>query len=145
MTVAATATASMQGVPQPWNVAIVLDATGSMSDAPPTGSCTTNTEFACALAGVQTLLQNVPNSSGEFPRGSVLVPECDNALRSPTTGHAAELRMNEPYTFPVTNLAGYTPLNYASRLPGLQLSRTQPMRSRPLGRIRRRTATPMAS
>jgi len=31
LNVAATATASMQGQSQPWNVAIILDATGSMS------------------------------------------------------------------------------------------------------------------
>ena len=31
LSVAATATASMQGQAQPWNVAIIIDATGSMS------------------------------------------------------------------------------------------------------------------
>ena len=111
MTVAATATATMQGAAQPWNVAIVLDSTGSMSSAPPTGSCTTNTEFACALGGVQTLLQNVPNPNGDFHVALFAFPNVTTASVSDdwTCGGTPQ---NEPYTFPVTNLADYTPLDY---------------------------------
>ncbi|MGO8750651.1 MAG: pilus assembly protein TadG-related protein [Thermoguttaceae bacterium] len=110
--VAASATASMQGAAQPWNVAIVLDATGSMSDAPPTGSCTTNTEFACALAGIQTVLQNV-NSSGNFRVALFSFPNVSTGTvsRDWTCGGTP---LNEPYTFPVSGLSGYTPLTYGS-------------------------------
>ena len=55
LNVAASATASMQGQSQPWNVAIVLDATGSMSTND--SNCGTNiTEFQCALNGIQGML-----------------------------------------------------------------------------------------
>jgi len=54
LTVNAGATASMQGVAQPWNVAIVIDTTGSMADTD--SDCNNLTELQCALSGVQTLL-----------------------------------------------------------------------------------------
>ena len=137
--VRATAMASMQGSPNPWNLAIVLDATSSMGNAPPTGSCSGySTEFACAQAGVKTLLQNVNSCGGvsscttstakfrvalfSFPNVSTGTVSdfwsCGNS--SPTTP------THEPYTFPhVTttstsplkysdNLTAYTPLTYSS-------------------------------
>jgi hypothetical protein len=52
--VSATATASMQGVSQPWNVAIIVDGTGSMATVD--SNCGGLTQFQCALTGVQTLL-----------------------------------------------------------------------------------------
>jgi hypothetical protein len=55
LTVSAEATASMQGVAQPWNVAIIVDTTGSM--ATKDSDCNNLTELQCALSGVQTLLQ----------------------------------------------------------------------------------------
>ena len=45
--VSAEATASMQGQSQPWNVAIVIDASGSMSTTDT--NCGSVTEFQCAL------------------------------------------------------------------------------------------------
>jgi len=54
LTVSAEATASMQGVAQPWNVAIIIDTTGSMADTD--SNCNNLTELQCALSGVQTLL-----------------------------------------------------------------------------------------
>ena len=57
LTVAAVATASMQGIAQPWNVAIILDSTGSMSNVD--SNCNNLTEFQCALSGVQALLASV--------------------------------------------------------------------------------------
>jgi Flp pilus assembly protein TadG len=60
ITVSATATASMQGMAQPWNVAIILDDTGSMSTSDT--NCVVNgktlTEFACATEGIQAMLAN---------------------------------------------------------------------------------------
>jgi hypothetical protein len=123
LSVSASAMASMQGSPQPWNVAIILDATDSMGDAPPSGSCSGySTEFACALAGIETLLQNVNPCAGvtgcsssnakfrvalfSFPNVSTSTVADDyNCSGTPT---------NEPYTLPDTNLTSYTPLTYSS-------------------------------
>jgi hypothetical protein len=55
ITVSATALASMQGKAQPWNVAIIVDSTGSMNTGD--NNCGSGvTEFQCALSGVQNLL-----------------------------------------------------------------------------------------
>jgi len=57
LTVSAEATASMQGVAQPWNVAIIVDTTGSMAYTD--SNCNNLTELQCALSGVQTLLGSI--------------------------------------------------------------------------------------
>jgi hypothetical protein len=63
LAVGATATASMQGVSNPWNVAIVIDSTGSMASVD--GNCNSLTEFQCALSGTQALLESTnPCPSG---------------------------------------------------------------------------------
>ena len=55
-----TATASMFGAAQPWNVAIIVDSTGSMATSD--SNCGGDTEFQCALSGVQELLSKTnPN------------------------------------------------------------------------------------
>ncbi|HMD20876.1 MAG TPA: pilus assembly protein TadG-related protein [Alloacidobacterium sp.] len=59
MPIAATATAAMRGAPTiQYNVAIIIDATKSMSDTDSDSQCN-NTRLSCALAGVQVLLQNL--------------------------------------------------------------------------------------
>jgi len=66
-TVAATAFSSMSGPAQPWNVAIIMDATGSMIDVDSNAtSCPSNaSEFQCGLTGIQTLLSGMnPCPSG---------------------------------------------------------------------------------
>jgi hypothetical protein len=57
LNVSATATASMQGASLPWNIAIIVDATGSMASTD--SNCNNLTQFQCALNGVQTLMENV--------------------------------------------------------------------------------------
>jgi len=57
LSVSATATASMDGMSQPWNVAVIVDSTGSMATTD--SDCGGVTEFQCALTGVQTLLASV--------------------------------------------------------------------------------------
>ena len=52
--VVAKATATMGGTAKPWNVAIIIDSTGSMASVD--SDCGSLTEFQCALSGVQTLL-----------------------------------------------------------------------------------------
>lgn len=54
MNISAVATASMQGVSEKWNVAIIEDTTGSMSAADT--NCGGVSEFQCALNGIQALL-----------------------------------------------------------------------------------------
>jgi hypothetical protein len=56
MNLAATATAAMRGgTNTPWNIAIILDTTHSMSD-PDSGKQCSGTQISCALKGVQALL-----------------------------------------------------------------------------------------
>lgn len=59
MTVSATSTAAMRGSSAtPYNVIIVVDTTGSMNNSDSDSQCS-STRIACALAGVQVLLQNL--------------------------------------------------------------------------------------
>jgi hypothetical protein len=57
LNVSATATASMQGSSLPWNIAVIIDSTGSMASND--SNCGNITQFQCALGGVQALLQDV--------------------------------------------------------------------------------------
>jgi hypothetical protein len=70
--VVAQATASMQGMAQPWNVAIIVDTTGSMATVD--SNCGAMTELQCALDGVQNLLAvtnpNCPAGSANCPTGA---------------------------------------------------------------------------
>jgi Putative Flp pilus-assembly TadE/G-like len=56
LAVNATATASMQGSSKPWNVAVIIDSTGSMATVD--SNCNNMTEFQCALSGTQALLED---------------------------------------------------------------------------------------
>jgi len=68
LTVGATAVASMQGVAQQWNVAIILDMTGSMGNKDPYCSTTNTTAEQCAMSGIQTMLEGInPCASGVAP------------------------------------------------------------------------------
>jgi hypothetical protein len=55
LSISASATASMQGMAHPWNVAIIVDSTGSMATTD--GNCGGVTEFQCSLSGIQALLK----------------------------------------------------------------------------------------
>jgi Flp pilus assembly protein TadG len=58
LAVSATATASMEGPAQPWNIAIILDGTGSMStsDSNCKSGSTTPSEFQCAANALELML-----------------------------------------------------------------------------------------
>ncbi len=59
MNLAATATAAMRGgTNTPWNIAIILDTTKSMSD-PDSGKQCSGTQISCALQGMQALLSDL--------------------------------------------------------------------------------------
>ncbi|MGO8731501.1 MAG: pilus assembly protein TadG-related protein [Terriglobia bacterium] len=70
-TLTASATAAMRGAaPVPYNVAIVVDSTQSMTDSDGGSNCS-GTREACALAGIQTLLGELaPCSSSESSCGT---------------------------------------------------------------------------
>jgi Flp pilus assembly protein TadG len=73
--IGATATASMSGGQNtPWNVAIVLDATSSMTSNDSGLQCT-GTQESCALLGVQAMLQLMyPCASGTTCTGTGITP-----------------------------------------------------------------------
>jgi len=75
LSVSATATASMQGKSMPWNVAIIVDSTGSMATVD--SNCSGLTEFQCALSGTQALLQATP----PCPSGEVTCAASDANVR----------------------------------------------------------------
>jgi Flp pilus assembly protein TadG len=121
LAVAATATASMQGQSQPWNVAIILDASGSMSTTDT--NCGSVTEFQCALNGIQAMLGSTnPCKSGvtsctnaaanfhvalfAFPPVSTSTVTYENACSSYSTP-AFQI-----YTLPLTTATSYTPIEY---------------------------------
>ena len=64
LTVQAQATASMQGITAPWNLAIILDSTGTMQDSDGTSSCASITKMQCTLTGVQDLLKGTAPCEG---------------------------------------------------------------------------------
>jgi hypothetical protein len=78
MNLSATATAAMRGgTNTPWNIAIILDTTHSMTD-PDSGTQCSGTQISCALQGVQALLGDLDPcalgetcSSGSTPVDSV--------------------------------------------------------------------------
>lgn len=98
LTVGATATASMQGAVEGagggWNVAIVVDSTGSMATVD--NNCGGLSEFQCALSGAQALLESTP----PCPAG---VTTC--------SGSTANIRMSL-FTFPnvLTAVNGVLPV-----------------------------------
>jgi hypothetical protein len=73
--ISATATASMSGGQNtPWNVAIILDATSSMTSNDNGLQCT-GTQESCALQGVQAMLQLMyPCASGQTCTGTGITP-----------------------------------------------------------------------
>ncbi|MGA2671600.1 MAG: pilus assembly protein TadG-related protein [Terracidiphilus sp.] len=122
ITVGATATATMQGIAQPWNVAIIVDATGSMSTAD--SDCGGVSEFQCAMNGVQALLQTtnpcpsgVSSCSGtganfrvslfSFPGVSTSTVSDDSTNCNATPNYMM-------YTLPLPTATSYTPLTYST-------------------------------
>ncbi len=114
-----TAQAAMQGLAQPWNVAIILDATGSMGNLD--SDCGGVTEFQCATSGIKSLLSVVnPCASGytncatsnanlrvalfSFPGVSTSTVSYDS-----NCGGTPDYMQ---YTLPLPTATSYTPLTY---------------------------------
>ena len=131
ITVNATAIASMQGKAQPWNVAIIVDTTGSMANTDT--NCGSVSRLQCALDGVQTMLaatnpacpastNNCPSDGYNFHVALFTFP---NIIYS-STASANDLTFAnacsgktftqpapyEVYTLPKVGLSSYTPLSY---------------------------------
>ncbi len=80
MPISATSTAAMRGSSAaPYNVVIVVDTTASMNNTDSDSQCS-STRIACALAGVQVLLQNLSpcgwqlSSCGTVNNGNIAAP-----------------------------------------------------------------------
>ncbi len=121
LTVGAEATASMEGQAQPWNVAIVVDATGSMSTSDT--NCGSVTEFQCAMNGVQAMLgaanpcktgltsctsanANLHIALFGFPEVSTGTVADENACSS---YHTPAFQI---YTLPSATATSYSPIEY---------------------------------
>jgi Flp pilus assembly protein TadG len=121
LNVSATATASMQGLAQGWNVAIIVDGTDSMGTVD--SNCGGLTEFECALSGVQAFLAATNPCAGGV---SSCTPSSNSLLRvslfsfpnlSTTSGFSdnntcAGPFTNEVYTLPTTSTTTYSPIQY---------------------------------
>jgi hypothetical protein len=127
LSVSATATASMQGNAQLWNVAIILDGTESMvsntdSNCIP-GSSASLTRLQCALDGIQTFLGTTnpcpPGDTTCATNGKLLVslfvfPNITTGTVADDYGCNGTIPTHEPYTLPVTSATSYTPLTYTT-------------------------------
>jgi Flp pilus assembly protein TadG len=141
LSISATATATMQGVAKPWNLAIILDATGSMTNTDK--NCGGISEFQCALNGIEGLLATtnpcspgVTNCSGSsanfhvslfsFPNVSTSTLSDDVACSSNGSSNPNWYYgwyygwggWNQPtfdiYTLPLPGASSYTPTTYTS-------------------------------
>jgi hypothetical protein len=122
LSVTSTATASMQGASQPWNVAIILDATGSMGTTD--SNCSGVTEFQCATNGIEALLAAVnpcpigvatcTASSSNFHVALFSFP----AVSTATVGYDYDCSYNTPYytiyPLPIPGATSYPATTYTS-------------------------------
>jgi Flp pilus assembly protein TadG len=122
--VVANATATMGGIAQPWNVAVIEDATGSMSAADT--NCGGISEFQCALNGIQELL----SSTNPCPAGKSSCTTAQANVRVslwtfpniitadlPMANACSGKTYTEPlpyavHTLPLPSATSYSPLTY---------------------------------
>jgi hypothetical protein len=129
ITVQATAQASI-GVAMPWNVAIILDATPSMSSVDKYCTTSNTTAEQCALKGIQTMLSGIPPCKGTssctssdanalFRVSMFTFPnvETSNVYKDYTCGDGQPHAKN--YTLPVIppngSTSGYMPITYTAK------------------------------
>jgi len=126
ISVSATSTASMLGgEAQPWNVAIVLDATGSMSNSDP--NCGSGkTQWTCATGALQAMLAaaspcqpgyaTCTTSNSNLRISLFSFPGISTSSVSADTTNCAGTPTFMQYTLPLTNSTSYTPLSYLQLL-----------------------------
>lgn len=126
MNISAVATASMQGKAQPWNVAIVLDDTGSMGTADT--NCGGVSEFKCATNGIQALLAATDPcdagaskcSTGDFHVALFMFPGVSYSYASGGSSLSYLTNCNGTtttpsfvlYTLPTVGATSYKPITY---------------------------------
>lgn len=130
LTLTATSTAAMSGAATtPYNVAIIIDATGSMSDTDSDSQCSAS-RLSCALSGVQTLVKLLyPCLATESSCGTVTTlsngggsvansvdrvslftfPNVTLGTVSEDYDCSSTNPTNEPYTFPSASATSYAP------------------------------------
>jgi Flp pilus assembly protein TadG len=119
----ATATAALRITP--WNVAIVMDATGSMTTID--SNCTKSpTRFQCAMTGIQTLLGGAnpcppgmatcTDSAAIFRVSLFAFPNVSNDTVSYASNCGGSLNYDK-YTLPVSNGTSYGPITYSQSSP----------------------------
>ena len=130
--VAATATAAPKGT-NPWNVAIILDTTGSMNNQD--SNCSGNTAEQCAMNGIETLLTKIrpciagsscaPGSPNTWVRVSLFafpnIPSTQVADDYTCSGTPNTTVYTLPIIPPLTgasSTAGYTPIEYTTKVGG---------------------------
>ena len=129
VSITATSTASMRGaITTPYNVAIILDATGSMSTND-SGDCNA-TRMACELQGVRTLISDLsPCGSSESTCGTAtngsVANSVDNVslfafpnMTSTTVSNeydcSSSTPSSEPYTYPSPTATSMSTMPYTS-------------------------------
>jgi hypothetical protein len=123
LTLEATSTALMRGsVSSQYNVAVVLDSTGSMSSNDTDGNCTAGTtKEVCALSGIQTLLSGLtpcgPGSTSSTCKsafdsvGIFTFPNVKANTASKATTCTGASPQGAPYMAPVAGATWSTPTN----------------------------------
>jgi len=120
LSISVAATASMFGQAQPWNIAIILDATGSMNDSD--GNCGGVTEFQCAMGGIQAMLGAVSpcmpgfsscaTSHANFHVALFSFPGVSTGTVSDDTSNCGATPSFMAYSLPLAGATSYTPISY---------------------------------
>lgn len=134
-TLEAVGTAAMAGGPlKPYNIALIIDTTGTMNNTDTSGDCGTGTVTSeeCALQGVQTLLQAAyPCAAGQTctdtdatPNDAVslfVFPAIDGSTASNMTSCSASDPTTEVYTLPTHTAETYNTSNVPNGGVGYQV------------------------
>jgi Flp pilus assembly protein TadG len=120
LTISTTSTASMLGSSKAYNVAVVLDSTGSMGSGDTDGNCASGTtKEVCALSGIQTLLSGLQpcspgstssNCKSEFDSvGLFTFPNVKASTAVDATTCTTNSPQGAPYMAPVIGAAWSAP------------------------------------
>jgi hypothetical protein len=136
VTITASATAAMRGaITSPYNVAIIVDTTASMTDTDSDSQCN-STRLACALAGVQVLLHDMSpcissdstctvtngNAANSVDRVSLFAfPNATVGTVSDDYNCGKTNPTIEPYTFPTPRATTYAPTSSPTSTPTYQI------------------------
>ncbi len=112
LNVSATATASIQGTANSWNVAVIVDGTSSMSTTDT--NCGNLTQFQCALSSVQVFLEHVnPGPSGNIRVSLFSFPNVAFGGGGSESNTCGGTFTGEVYTLPAPGASNYGPIVYS--------------------------------